>query len=105
MKEKTITNKIKKYLKEEGHYVMKIAGGRYQQPGISDLIAVSPIGRFIAIEVKAPGQEPTPLQKAFLRQIKKNNGIAIWVTSLEDVKKALTFSSFTSRQSSDFDQL
>jgi hypothetical protein len=40
-------------------------------------------GRFVAIEAKAPGQEPTPLQKEHLSNVDQAGGITFVVDSKE----------------------
>ena len=57
--------------------------------GIADIIGVSPDGRFIAIELKAPGNKPTQEQHEFLENIRRNGGIAFWADSVEDVVAGL----------------
>ena len=59
------------------------------QKGVSDLIVCAPSGRFIAIEVKRPGNKPTALQKAFLQNVNKMGGVGMWVTSTEELLKDL----------------
>lgn len=57
--------------------------------GIADLIACSPKGRFVAIEVKKPGGKPSPDQLAFLDNVRSCGGIGILAFSLDDVVEAL----------------
>ncbi|MEB3212942.1 MAG: VRR-NUC domain-containing protein [Leptolyngbyaceae bacterium] len=57
--------------------------------GSSDLIGIYK-GRFLAIEVKRDGKNPTPEQLNFLRVVEERGGIAGVVRSPEDVKKLLT---------------
>ena len=45
-------------------------------------------GRFVAIETKAVGKEPTPLQYLTLARIEDTGGIALWVGNIEDLKSA-----------------
>lgn len=58
---------------------------RYSEKGISDVIACSPQGRFVAIEVKKRGGKATPEQLDFLARVKANGGIAILAFSLDEV--------------------
>lgn len=53
--------------------------------GTPDLICCSPKGKFVAIEVKRPKNEPTPLQYATIHHINDVGGDAIWVQSLEEL--------------------
>ena len=81
--EQRIQSKIMNYLREEGHYAVKIiAAGR---KGVPDILACVQ-GRFFAFEVKAPGGKPTDLQKWNLREIGKAGGVAGVVYSVEDVE-------------------
>jgi hypothetical protein len=47
---------------------------RMAKAGIGDIIGCSPTGRFIAIEVKVKGNEPTPEQLEFLDAVHRNYG-------------------------------
>ena len=58
-------------------------------PGGSDLIGIYN-GKFLAMEVKKPGEDPTDPQINFLTQVHKAGGIAGVVRSPYDVKKLLT---------------
>ncbi len=49
--------------------------------GSSDLIGWTSCGLFLAVEVKRPGQKPTPEQANFAAQVNKAGGIAIVATS------------------------
>lgn len=44
--------------------------------GSSDVIGVSPDGRFLAVEVKTDKGKPTPEQIRFIDAVKRNGGIA-----------------------------
>ena len=46
-------------------------------------------GRFVAIETKAKGKTPTPLQVLTLRQINAAGGFGIWTDNIEKLKDAL----------------
>lgn len=55
--------------------------------GSSDLIGIlAPEGRFLALEVKAPGKRPTPEQERFLALVTRSGGVAAVVRSVEDVR-------------------
>jgi len=62
--------------------------GIYGQAGVPDIIACIK-GRFVAIEVKRPGEKPTPIQEAFLESITKKGGVAFWSDNLDRVKSLL----------------
>ena len=65
--------------------------------GSSDLIGVmpwaeggrSPSGRFLAIEVKRPGEKPTKDQQAFIDMVNDMDGIAFVAHSVEEAIKCL----------------
>ena len=89
MKEKTITNKILKYLKEQPCcFAFKEHGGAYGTAGIPDIICCYK-GKFVAFEVKTSSGKLSKLQEIIIQKIKNANGIAYKVTSLEDVKEIL----------------
>ena len=86
MAEKAVENKIKDYLFSKGHLYFKVHGSKFMAPGISDIIACI-CGRFVAIEVKAPGLKRTESeqQKIFGSNVIKSNGLYYLVDSLEEV--------------------
>ena len=71
------------YQTQKGHYV------QFGKKGSADIIGISPDGRFVALEVKKPGEKPKEHQKEFLEEILTRGGIAGVVTSIEDVKLLL----------------
>ena len=56
--------------------------------GISDIIGISPSGRFIAVEAKQPGKKPTAKQHAFLTAIAANGGLAVVAHDLIELEAA-----------------
>src|SRR5215831_832083 len=84
--EARIVRIIKAYLESRGARVFKIHGGDnpFQEAGIPDLI-VCYQGQFIGLEVKIPGNKPSPIQRTIIKQIKASGGIAAVVYSIEDV--------------------
>jgi hypothetical protein len=54
--------------------------------GTSDIIGLLGDGRFLAIEVKTPGNKPTKLQQKFLDLVEDSGGVSLCASSLEDVK-------------------
>lgn len=58
----------------------------------SDLIGITATGRFVAIEVKAPGwrgprTERERAQAAFIDLIRRQGGIGAFVTSIEELRE------------------
>jgi|GEM_PF-1700055 len=59
-------------------------------PGQSDIIGILPgSGRMLAIEVKMPGNTPTPDQWEYLLMVQRSGGVGFWVDSLAQVQRAL----------------
>lgn len=74
--EKVFENKLKKYLKSKGAWLVKYwGGGVYTQAGIPDLL-ICYKGKFIGIEVKAETGHASELQLRTIDDIKKAGGIA-----------------------------
>ena len=74
---------LKKLRALEGSYWFKIHD--IITAGIPDIIGLYK-GRFIAIEVKRPGEKPTMLQYRILDIIRMAGGLAYWTDNTEDVK-------------------
>lgn len=99
--EAAIRDQIEKYLRYQNGYVRQInsggvlRGGKWttggQGSGISDLLCWLPFGRFIAIEVKAPGKKRTrsPEQHKFLEETISRGFYGCLADCLEDVKLCL----------------
>jgi len=63
----------------------------YAINGVSDILGILPCGRFIAIEVKAPGvKRGTPNQDEFIRKINRNGGLAFYANSVAECEKKIT---------------
>lgn len=87
--EQNVQGAIMKYIKSIGGLPIKQNQiGIYGQAGVPDIIACIK-GRFVAIEVKRPGQKPKPIQVAFLEAINKKGGLAFWSDNLEKVEEEL----------------
>jgi len=57
--------------------------------GVSDLLALAPNGRLLAIECKAPGEKAKFEQSRFLFEAEQRGAVAIVATSIEEVKKVM----------------
>lgn len=89
LKEKTVENKIKKWLKDKGYWFFKVHGSIYQPAGIPDILACIN-GKFVAVEVKrTKGGIVSALQKAQIEKIKENGGIAGVANSIEEFLEIL----------------
>ncbi len=83
---------ICEYLDSIGAWYIRPATYGYGKSGIPDILALFR-GRWIAIEVKRPGKEPTPLQKRRMAEILDNGGFSFWgtadkvISELEDARR------------------
>ncbi len=86
-KESVIESAVSVYAKNKGFYVRKFKapGNR----GVPDKIFLSPSGVWFTIEFKAPGKEPTTLQKREMALIKKNMGHSYLVDNVEYGKEII----------------
>ena len=88
-KEQDIQTKIMDYISSIGGLPVKFNNiGIYAKAGVSDILACIK-GRFVAIEVKKPGNTPSKLQENFINGINSIGGVAFWVDNLDDVKDNL----------------
>ncbi len=85
MTEKSIKAAIQRYLKKKGAWNLKIWGSGIGRTGIPDLLCCYR-GRFIALEVKVPGNTATKLQEYEINQIRAAGGIAAVVHSKDEVE-------------------
>jgi Holliday junction resolvase len=82
--EKEIVNEIRELLRFLNIFHWKVFTGPTNLPGIADILGCYK-GRFLAIEVKRKGQNPTELQQAFIDQIQRAGGLAFVARSSDDV--------------------
>jgi Holliday junction resolvase len=68
MKEQQIQTKRIKQLESEGYYVIKTI--KTNKNGIPDIIAIPPDSGVLFVEVKKPGEKPSPLQGFRLKELK-----------------------------------
>ena len=76
--EAKVKKQVKKILDDIGAYHFSPMSGGFGRSGVPDIIACYK-GRFIGIECKAGKNEPTLLQKHNIREIERNQGLAIVV--------------------------
>lgn len=69
--------------KKEGHEHEQFV--RFAFPGCSDIIGQLSDGRFLAIEVKRMGKNPTDEQRTFLERVNAYHGIGFVARSVDDV--------------------
>jgi len=80
VRENSIVASISRLARERGYWVLKIAGGHFQRPGLPDLLCLKK-GRAIFLEVKRPGCFATPLQQAVMAEIERYGGAACHVVT------------------------
>ena len=88
MREKSIENKIKTYLRSKGAYCVKYHGNQFSQVGVADLL-VCYKGRFLAIEIKNETGKTSPLQDVNIQMVKDAGGISFVARSVEDVRAVI----------------
>lgn len=84
--EKRIENQIKSYLDSIGAYYIKTHGSMFSKAGTPDILACVN-GKFVGIEVKAPGGRVSALQIANIKLINNAGGVAFVAYSLEETKQ------------------
>jgi hypothetical protein len=97
MKESDIQTQIKDYLSHHPSvaWIVTTTQGRVRgkyrsaKTGMSDIIGQMKSGLFLAIEVKKPGEKPTPDQQEFLSNVSLSKGVAGCACCVEDVIKIL----------------
>lgn len=63
---------------------------RFGIAGSSDILGIIPSeGQFLAAEAKMPGRKPTPVQEAFLSEVRDAGGLAIVFHDLDELEQAL----------------
>lgn len=62
---------------------------RFAFKGCSDILGMLVGGRFLAIEVKRPGEKLTEDQEAFLKAVNMGGGLGIAAWSVDDVARSL----------------
>lgn len=78
MKEREIEQKLVREVRNHGGMCFKFVSP--SNSGVPDRIVLFPSGRIAFIELKAPGEEPRPLQKARIMQL-RYMGFRVYVIS------------------------
>lgn len=86
--EAMLGHKIRDALKERGIFCFKIHGSDMMMAGLPDWIACIQ-GRFVGIEVKMPGKEPTARQEYVHNKIRESGGIVIVAHSVQETLEKL----------------
>lgn len=83
MSESALQSKILDWLKKNEFYSVKTIVSN--KKGVPDILACSPKGRFVGIEVKYGANKPSKLQEYNIMMIEKCGGIAFAAWDLETV--------------------
>lgn len=83
MSEQKLQKKILDWLTKNGFYTVKTIVSN--KKGVPDILACSPRGRFVAIEVKYGANKASKLQEYNLAKINEAGGIAFVTWDLETV--------------------
>ncbi len=87
MNEQKIQKKIIDWLQANGYWVFKTI--TCNRSGIMDIIACTPWGQFLGIEVKYGANKTSKLQDYNIAEVLQRGGIAFVAYSLEEVKSHL----------------
>jgi Holliday junction resolvase len=82
--EAKIERKLARWAKDNGCLTYKFSSPANR--GVPDRIFILPGGRVLFMELKAPGERPTALQKKHLEEIRNKGGFATWADNLEEAK-------------------
>ena len=92
MKESVLTAQILSYARGGGCFAVKWYGSVYGSGGMPDVFSlvpsVVPSKSYpvpVLIEVKTPGNKPTPRQSKVLRDLRKVGAVAFWTDNLSEV--------------------
>lgn len=86
--EARLGRKIRAALEAEGAFMFKVHGSALMMSGLPDLIGVHH-GRFIAVEVKMPGNTTSPIQDHVISKIRKAGGRVVVAYSVEEALTVL----------------
>ncbi len=82
-RERSLTTKALRYLRERGAFAEKIGSG--QRIGMSDIVACYR-GRFLGLETKRlPGQVASPAQAQVLQEIMEAGGVALVLAEMRQL--------------------
>ena len=88
MKESTLTAQIMRYARARGCFAVKWHMTVYGSGGMPDIYILVPLEPYaipMHIEVKTPGNTPTPRQSKVLRDLRKSGAVAFWTDNLCEV--------------------
>lgn len=81
LRERDIEAKVVRYAKSRQCLIYKFSSPSHR--GVCDRIIVTPKGKVGFLELKAPGQKPTPLQHKFIKDIFITGANVHWCDSVK----------------------
>lgn len=88
--ETKITMAIIQAIRRRRYWARKVHGNAFQAAGIPDVDAVVH-GRSVRIEVKQPGETPTPLQKRCMAELEAAGAFVTVATSVEEAMEFIAY--------------
>lgn len=90
MKEKQFENQVKKFLADQGCWVLKTWSNGIQREGVPDLL-ICCNGYFLGVELKNETGKPSQLQLWNIEKIRESGGYAcvLYPKDFEDFKKVI----------------
>jgi len=86
--ERSIVNSISRWLKSEKIWHFKVHGSAFQRAGIPDIVGCCR-GRFFALEVKRPRENPSKIQEYEMAKLDQSGALTEVVRSVPDAQIAL----------------
>lgn len=87
--ESYVRDPVRKWLKEIGAYRFSPVQMGLGATTLDDLCCIK--GRFVGIEYKAPGKQPTPRQNLTMAEIMRNGGVAVWGDKADEIINEIKF--------------
>lgn len=84
LRERDIESRVVTYAKSRQCLIYKFSSPSHR--GVCDRIIIGRGGKVLFLELKAPGETPTPLQMKFLIDVGRQGCSAAWADSVEFAK-------------------
>lgn len=81
--EQRLVDEIREYVRSVNGSFVKVHASGMMREGLPDLLLTFPRIGTIWVETKAPGETPSPIQEAVMREIRTAGGTAFWVDSFQ----------------------
>lgn len=87
MSESKLQAKAIKELQIAGWYVIRIIAA--SKAGVLDLVCCTPVGLFVAIEIKFDKNKTSKLQEYNMQQIRNRNGAAYVIYDIQELRQVI----------------